>query len=123
MAAFWVFGLALDLFQDGSVFILPAPGHLPGHINLLCRVGQRRWIYLAGDAFHDERLLSGEKSIATWVDDGQHFCIHYDKREAERTIGRIRELQELCKSEGVDLDVVAAHDSGWIAVHRDGCLE
>ncbi|KAF7553263.1 hypothetical protein G7Z17_g3767 [Cylindrodendrum hubeiense] len=28
---------AIDIFGDGSVYVLNSPGHLPGHINLLCR--------------------------------------------------------------------------------------
>jgi hypothetical protein len=35
------FGLdVVDYFGDGSVFIVDAPGHLFGHVNLLARVGR-----------------------------------------------------------------------------------
>ncbi|KAL9055463.1 MAG: hypothetical protein Q9162_003561 [Coniocarpon cinnabarinum] len=117
------FGATLDVFHDGSMFVIPAPGHLPGHINLICRTSPNRLMYLAGDAFHDERLLSGEKNIATWEDQGQYFCIHFDKAMAEETIDRIRQFQKLCDQAGVELEVVAAHDCDWLAANRVRCLE
>ena len=103
------FGLpmTLDIYQDGSVYIVDAPGHLPGHINLLCRTGNG-WLYLAGDACHDRRILSGEKEIGEWKDaEGHTCCIHSDREEAEKTIQRIREL------ENKGIEVVFAHDVDW----------
>ncbi|OQE08115.1 hypothetical protein PENVUL_c011G09746 [Penicillium vulpinum] len=32
----------MDIFRDGSVLIVDAPGHLPGHINLLIRTGANK---------------------------------------------------------------------------------
>lgn len=100
----------LDLFGDGSVFIVDSPGHLQGHINLLCRVGPKKWYYLAGDACHDIRLLTGEKEIATWSDGGRLCCIHVDKEQAKKTLATIKSLQEL-KDE--DVEVILAHDVEW----------
>jgi glyoxylase-like metal-dependent hydrolase (beta-lactamase superfamily II) len=98
----------LDVFRDGSLLIVNAPGHLPGHINLLARGPDGRQIYMAGDACHDKRLLTGEKSIGEWEDDHGHTCcIHADRREAERTIERIRILE----NEGVE--IIFAHDVQW----------
>ncbi|KAI1113273.1 Metallo-hydrolase/oxidoreductase [Nemania sp. NC0429] len=99
----------LDVFDDGSLYIVDAPGHLPGHINLLARVhkddGSLGWVYLAGDACHDRRLIRGEKSIGEWLDaDGEVCCIHADRAQAEETIERIRGLER----EGVE--VILAHD-------------
>ena len=54
------FPAVLDLFEDGSVYVIDTPGHLPGHVNLLSRT-KDKWICLCGDAFHDRRLLTGEK--------------------------------------------------------------
>jgi glyoxylase-like metal-dependent hydrolase (beta-lactamase superfamily II) len=98
----------LDVFNDGSLLIVNAPGHLPGHINLLalCKDGHR--IYMAGDACHDRRLLTGEKSIGAWADTHGHTCcIHADRKEAEKTIERIRALEK----EGVE--IIFAHDVEW----------
>lgn len=102
----------LDVFKDGSLYIVDAPGHLPGHINLLARTlkenGSIAWVYLAGDACHDRRIIRGEKSIGEWLDaQGEVCCIHADREQAEKTIERIRDLER----EGVE--VILAHDVEW----------
>jgi len=33
------FRTTMDIFDDGSVYVVDAPGHLPRHINILCRIG------------------------------------------------------------------------------------
>lgn len=106
------FPAALDLFNDGSVYVIDTPGHLPGHINLLCRT-KDRWICLCGDAFHDRRLLTGEKEIGTWESaEGHTLCIHLDREGAAESIGRLRELEKM----GVEL--IAAHEEGWWEENR-----
>jgi glyoxylase-like metal-dependent hydrolase (beta-lactamase superfamily II) len=98
----------LDLFQDESVLIVDAPGHLPGHINILAKTGPNKQVYLAGDACHDRRIVRREREIGEWTDDQGHICcIHGDKNLAEQTIERIRELEE----QGVE--VIFAHDVEW----------
>jgi glyoxylase-like metal-dependent hydrolase (beta-lactamase superfamily II) len=98
----------LDVFDDGSLLIVNAPGHLPGHINLLARCSDGHRVYMAGDACHDRRLLTGEKSIGEWDDaHGHTCCIHADRKEAEKTIERIRVLEK----EGVE--IIFAHDVEW----------
>ena len=116
------FDAAFDLFQDGSVFVISAPGHLPGHINLLCKIGPTDWTLLAGDAYHDQRLLDGTKNIAEWNEDGSSYCIHLDKDEAAKYIQRLRNLDELCQREGLTLDVAAAHDNAWVETYEKRCL-
>ncbi|KAH7056923.1 AhpD-like protein [Macrophomina phaseolina] len=101
----------LDLFGDASLYVVDAPGHLPGHVNVLMRTAGG-WLYLAGDACHDRRILRGERSIGEWRDEGGAVCcIHADKARAEETIERIRGLER----RGVE--VVFAHDVEW---ERDG---
>ncbi|KAJ5377198.1 uncharacterized protein N7496_004607 [Penicillium cataractarum] len=105
------FKATLDLLHDGSIYVIDAPGHLPGHINLLCRLGPKEWMYLGGDSCHDLRLLSGEREIATWVDaHGHRGCIHVDKDRAEETLSRIWSLQQMTE---VAVEVVMAHDVHW----------
>jgi glyoxylase-like metal-dependent hydrolase (beta-lactamase superfamily II) len=104
--------VVLDVFNDGSLYVVDAPGHLPGHINLLARTrnddGGVSWVYLAGDACHDRRIISGEKTISEWKDaHGQVCCIHADKSKAEETIERVRGLER----RGVE--VILAHDVEW----------
>lgn len=113
------FPAALDLFGDGAVFVVDAPGHLPGHVNLLCRVAEKRWVYLGGDAAHDVRLLTGEKAIGTWMDDrGRELCIHLDREGAEKTIERISALRQQMKDQHEELEVVIAHDLSWYQKNR-----
>ncbi|KAK8201961.1 hypothetical protein M8818_005486 [Zalaria obscura] len=98
----------MDVFQDGSLYIVDAPGHLPGHVNLLATTELGQQIYLAGDACHDRRIMTGEREIGEWRDaEGQVCCIHADRREAEETIERIRRL------EGQGVEVIFAHDVEW----------
>jgi len=98
----------LDIFHDGSLFIVDAPGHLPGHINLLCRTSDTQYVYLGGDACHDRRIMRKERAIGTWEDkEGFTCCIHADRRKAEETIERIKGLEE----RGVE--VIFAHDVEW----------
>ncbi|TGJ78989.1 hypothetical protein E0Z10_g9775 [Xylaria hypoxylon] len=102
----------LDVFKDGSLYIVDAPGHLPGHINILARTlkddGGTSWVYLAGDACHDRRILRKEKIISEWFDaHGQVCCIHADRAQANETIERIRGL------EGKGVEVILAHDVEW----------
>ena len=88
---------AIDMFGDKSVSIIDSPGHLPGHINLLYQTRSGK-VYLGGDSAHDIRLLNGEKEIGTWEDEhGDMLCIHIDRRQAEETIRRMRELVEIEK--------------------------
>ena len=46
MAAHTPLPSAMDVFKDGSLYILNAPGHLPGHLNLLCRVSLKPTKYV-----------------------------------------------------------------------------
>ena len=101
------FPAALDLFEDGSVYVIDTPGHLPGHVNLLCRT-KERWLLLCGDAFHDRRLLTGEKQIGTWQSpEGSTLCIHLDKESAAVSIRRLQEFQEVA---GDRVELIAAHE-------------
>ena len=105
------FPSAIDFFQDGSLYLIDAPGHLPGHLNILARVGLGKWVYLAGDACHDRRVLTREVGIAKWEDaDGKVCCIHSDVEEVEKTLERIRLLGCI---EEEEVEVIFAHDVDW----------
>ena len=43
-----------DVFGDGSVMIIPAPGHTPGHQVLLVRLANTGPVLLSGDLYHFE---------------------------------------------------------------------
>lgn len=110
------FPAALDLFEDGSVYVIDTPGHLPGHVNLLCRT-KDRWLLLCGDAFHDRRLLTGEKEIGTWEGpEGNTLCIHLSKEDAAESIRRLQEFQKMAEGEA---ELIAAHEEIWWEQHKD----
>lgn len=116
---FSIFPSTIDLFNDGSIYIISAPGHIPGHLNLLCRTSTNptKYVYLAADSCHDRRLLTGEKEIAEWKEEGAPdvvCCIHADRDEAKRTLSRIWEA-ECGRGEGLggEVEVVFAHDAIW----------
>lgn len=97
---------AHDFFSDGSLYIINAPGHSKGHINLLVRTSDG-WVCLAGDSCHSPAILSGEKAIAVYHDDQnpeKMTCMHSIKEVAERHIQRLRDAQKL------GVKVVLAHD-------------
>lgn len=99
----------MDIFGDGSVKIIDAPGHLPGHINLFVRTENGSGnVYLAGDACHDRRIVRKEREIGEWKDDDGHICcIHADRDKAEKTIEMVRAFE----SQGTE--VIFAHDVDW----------
>ena len=104
----------IDHYGDGSVYLLDAPGHLPGHANLLARMGPSSWLYLAGDACHDRRLLTGEKEFAVRTDaQGNTTSAHSNIEQARQTLKNINALEELAKKNGQILKVILAHDYNW----------
>lgn len=115
----------IDLFDDGTVYIVNAPGHLPGHLNLLVRISTSplKFVLLAGDACHDIRLFTGECDIATWTDErGKVCCIHYDIPRAKKTIEMLAKAQkegveavvdETGRKERGEVEVVFAHNWQW----------
>jgi glyoxylase-like metal-dependent hydrolase (beta-lactamase superfamily II) len=114
-----IFPNAVDFFNDGTVYIVDAPGHLPGHINLLCRISTKptKFVSLAGDSCHDVRLLSGERDIATWTDEeGNHCCMHIDISKSKETLSQLYTAsKEGIEVDGqkVEVEVVFAHDYAW----------
>ncbi|OCL05537.1 hypothetical protein AOQ84DRAFT_298755 [Glonium stellatum] len=116
-APFAGFPAAVDFFGDGSVWVIDAPGHLTGHVNLLTRVGPGRWVYLGGDCCHDVRILAGEKSIAEYEDGrGGIRSVHADTGAARGTVERIKSFLEAGKVEGErkeEVEIVVAHDGSW----------
>lgn len=109
------FPKAHDLRGDGSIYVIDTPGHLPGHVNLLCRT-KERWLLLCGDAFHDRRLLTGEKEIGTWEGPHGTLCIHLDKEAAAESIRRLREFQDAA---GDQVELIAAHEEIWWERNKD----
>ncbi len=79
------FPRAYDYFGDGSLYLIDAAGHLPGHVNILARTNATgSWIYLAGDTAHDMRLLTGERAVASSVESGHMVSAHTEVLRVER---------------------------------------
>jgi N-acyl homoserine lactone hydrolase len=50
------FDRSLPLTDDGTVFAVPTPGHMPGHLSVVVRTPEVTY-FLAADATYDEQLL------------------------------------------------------------------
>ncbi|KAH8118235.1 Metallo-hydrolase/oxidoreductase [Phellopilus nigrolimitatus] len=111
------FPRALDYFGDGALYIVDAPGHLAGHLNILARTSSDGgWIYLAGDSAHDWRLLRGQGDIAVLHDTAHgDICMHVDKEEAAATIRKITEVMSQPR-----VRVILAHDNEWFEENKGG---
>ncbi|KAL7943372.1 Metallo-hydrolase/oxidoreductase [Trichoderma barbatum] len=104
---------AIDMFNDGSIYIINSPGHVPGHLNALVRVAADKWVYLAADACHHARIFNGETDFGAWKDDkGRTVTIHKDLDAAYKTLSMMQRLQRE-GLEGSPVEVVLAHDGEW----------
>ncbi|THH10033.1 hypothetical protein EW145_g1591 [Phellinidium pouzarii] len=108
---------ALDYFDDGSLYIVDAPGHLPGHLNILVRTSpDGGWACLAGDSAHDWRLIRGQGEIAERHNAVRgHICMHRDKEQAAKHIRRIADVLTLPR-----VRVILAHDNEWYDANKGG---
>jgi len=93
-----------DVFGDGSVLLLPTPGHTPGHQSLWIRAGGDAQFVLTGDACYTREHL--EKTILP--------SNTYDAARMTESMGRLRSLRD---REGATL--LYGHDAAqWNALPR-----
>jgi glyoxylase-like metal-dependent hydrolase (beta-lactamase superfamily II) len=90
-----------DLFGDGTLVLLPTPGHTPGSISLLVRRPGRRPLLMVGDLTYDAHLL--EHGRVPGVGDRKQL------QQATRMIAALRTRLP-------GLVVLAAHDPGSAAL-------
>lgn len=110
------FPAVLDFFNDGSLYVIDSPGHLYGHINLLARVREEKYIFLGGDCCHDPRILTGEKGIALYEDgSGGMRSVHVNTGVAQKTLDRIKGFisEQRVGGKDVTVEAVVAHDAAW----------
>ncbi|RFU27557.1 hypothetical protein B7463_g8773, partial [Scytalidium lignicola] len=104
---------AVDMFNDGMVYIVNSPGHVPGHLNALVRISEQKWVYLAADACHHARIFKGEAEFGSWENEkGRRVTIHHNLEAARGTLDIMRQLQK----DGLDgrgVEVILAHDGEW----------
>lgn len=119
---------AHDFFGDGSLYVIDAAGHLPGHINVLARIAPtpespNNWVYLAGDSAHHCHLLTGQAKIAMTRDPSTGDvidCWHADPKNAEEQIERMKQLAKMDGVDGVGVKVMLAHDGEWYEKNKGG---
>ncbi|KAL0068430.1 hypothetical protein AAF712_004508 [Marasmius tenuissimus] len=111
------FPRALDYYGDGSLYIIDAAGHLPGHINVIVRTSNDGgWLLLGGDSAHHWRLVTGESRIADVDLTGRPGgCAHVDKKAAEKNLERMRAFMQLPRTR-----ILLAHDEPWYSENKDG---
>lgn len=125
-----------DLFSDGSILVVPTPGHTPGHVALVARTsieaGHEEYVVLAGDCAHHPFCLSNKPQdshyrFAAWRQVGEptnepaKHSMHEDYEEAENSLERLKALEKRD-----EFMVVLAHDfKRWNAWKKDenGCVE
>jgi N-acyl homoserine lactone hydrolase len=94
------FTSAHDLFGDGSMVLLPTPGHTPGSISMLVRQPGVAPLLMVGDVTYDVHLL--EAGHVPGVGSRS------DNREVNRKISMLKQTHQ-------DLVVLPAHDPGAAA--------
>jgi len=90
------FGGVCDLFGDGSMVLLPTPGHTPGSMSLLVRNEGWPPLLLIGDLSYDTELLMK----------GQLPGVYSDKSQLRSSFANVRSLKEQLP----DLLILASHD-------------
>ncbi len=104
-----------DLFGDGSAYVVPMPGHTPGSVGLLVRLGDGRRALLVGDT--------------VWVREGYEarepkgaLASSFDSDHAANDV-QIQHLWQLHRAEP-DLVILPAHDRRqWELLFGErGCL-
>lgn len=86
-----------DLFDDGSLVLLPTPGHTPGSLSMLIRRPGRVPLLLVGDLTYDADLLAAGKLPGAG-----------DRKQMRIAVSRVNALRATMPG----LVVLAAHDPG-----------
>ena len=103
------FERAADLFEDGSLLLVDAPGHMPGHALLYVRVKDDDYILLTGDAFHHPDILKEPGLLARPPYSWEGKSMHADGETAKSTIEKINKW--------------AHQDNVWIVASHDPSIE
>ena len=84
---FGPFPRAVDLYGDGSIYLVDAPGHAPGHLIAATRVGANTFLFLSGYACHvQESYRPGTRIVST--------VMHAFPEVARETVGRLKTLDQ-----------------------------
>jgi glyoxylase-like metal-dependent hydrolase (beta-lactamase superfamily II) len=94
------FDMGHDLFGDGSLVMVPTPGHTPGSSSLIVRRPGRPTLALVGDLTYEARLLA---------------CGHVPGVGNRRVLRRSTAMMNQMRKASPGLVVLAAHDPGAAA--------
>jgi hypothetical protein len=113
---------ALDIFGDGSFYIINAPGHVQGHVNSLARIGPPCFVLLGSDSCHFPSLLEGTCTIAKFPQaDDSMKSVHVDDDATATHIANMRSMVRAA-GDGFSFEVVLAHDLEWAQKNSDTFL-
>ncbi len=104
-APYEIFARHRDLFGDGSVVVVPLPGHTPGSVGVFVRLPDGRRVFHLGDAINDRSQVEHPrgKTAAMRRTDA-------DRGRAEQTVARLHGLAE----QADDLFFLPAHErAAW----------
>jgi glyoxylase-like metal-dependent hydrolase (beta-lactamase superfamily II) len=87
---------ACGVMGDGSLVVVPTPGHLPGSVSMLIRRSDGPPVLLIGDLTYNQELLERDQVAATG-----------DKKLLRDSYAKVRAL----KQHTPDLVIVAGHDA------------
>ncbi|KAI9053698.1 hypothetical protein LZ554_002651 [Drepanopeziza brunnea f. sp. 'monogermtubi'] len=115
---FGPFDKAMDFFGNGSLWIVQAPGHMPGNLCAVAHVDGDQWVLLGSDCCHSRRLLDGLEDFGSWhLPDGCRASLQADEDAARDTIRRIRIIEA-----DLHCHVALAHDEEWMVRGTDPTL-
>lgn len=101
-----IFDRHADLFGDGSVVVVPMPGHTPGSVGVFVTLPDHRRVFHVGDAVNERaqvRKLRG-KTLAMKRTDS-------DRAAANVNVGRLHALAEALP----ELAILPAHErAAWV---------
>jgi glyoxylase-like metal-dependent hydrolase (beta-lactamase superfamily II) len=100
---FMGFANSLDLFRDGTVVLVPMPGHTPGSLGLFVTVDSGRVYFFIGDvAWTADAVRAGAPKF--WA---AGLLVDHVADQTQRSVEQVRELLR----KHPDMVVVPAHDS------------
>ncbi|MEL7444491.1 MAG: N-acyl homoserine lactonase family protein [Pseudomonadota bacterium] len=100
---FKTFGGAFDIMGDGSLILLPTPGHTPGSMSLLVRSSSGPPTLLVGDLVYCADAIMEDRVPGTG-----------DPKQLRKTYAKVRRLKEAMP----DLLIIPSHDDAAIAALR-----
>ncbi|KAG2155680.1 beta-lactamase-like protein [Suillus clintonianus] len=96
------FDRAIDLFGDGSLYLIDTPGHMSGHMTALARVAKDAFVLLAADTCHSRQCYA--PSSAGLV--REISSLNYQEWDvAKATVTKLTEMSQMA-----NVIVVLAHE-------------